>query len=95
MDDAGCESHETEPVDVDISDWPAQFVNIPIEDLMYKNMSPSMESVVRRENQSRVKLYDGGLSSIRWKLHISLKSSFLRYAVFTVLSSGHRHRALL
>ena len=44
---ASYESHETEPVD--ISNWqPAQFVNIPIEDLMYKNMSPSMESVVRK-----------------------------------------------
>ena len=34
------------------------------------------------ENTSiRVKLYDGGLSSIRWKLHISESSSFLKYAV--------------
>ena len=37
--------------------------------------------VKNTQKTNRVKLYDGGLSSIRWKLHISERSSFLKYAV--------------
>ena len=49
--------------------------------LWHPPWSPHSEGIFKIDPLGRVKLYDGGLSSIRWKLHISERSSFLKYAV--------------